>query len=378
MAVNYLTSVPKLVGRENYEDWSFAVENVFVLEGLTKCLDGTEEDSTLVAKAKAKLVLTLDPSLFMHVKEAKTAKEVWTRIKQLYDDSGFTRKIGLLRNLISLRLECCESMESYVNQVVETSQKLRRTGFKIDEEWVGSLLLAGLPEKFAPMIMAVEHSGITITTDTIKTKLLDMQIDGASGGSSGEAFAAGVHTSKQYGKKSKGGSSSSKNNNHKSNGSSGDQLSNAKHEKKNIACYKCKQTGHFMSNCPNKKQVYALSAVFVNGQFENSDWYVDSGASTHLTARSEWLVNEREPDLAEIICANKARLPVKCTGDVKLETVVNNGTLSIILKDVQYIPGLTTNLLSVGQLIKNKNRVEFNSKGCEIYNVDNFLVGKQT
>ncbi|KAK9727545.1 hypothetical protein QE152_g19158 [Popillia japonica] len=48
MAVNYLASCPKLLGRENYDEWCFAVENVFVLEGLTKCIDGTEEDSVLI------------------------------------------------------------------------------------------------------------------------------------------------------------------------------------------------------------------------------------------------------------------------------------------------------------------------------------------
>lgn len=65
---------------------------------------------------------------------------------------------------------------------------MRRTGFKIDEEWVGSLLLAGLPERFAPMIMAVEHSGIKVTTESIKTKLLDMQKDGV--GEQNGAFVA--------------------------------------------------------------------------------------------------------------------------------------------------------------------------------------------
>lgn len=138
--------------------WAFAVENLLVLEGLTGCIDGSEQDTTLVAKAKAKLVLTIDPSLFPHVKDAETTEGVWQKLKTLYDDNGFTRKIGLLRTLISARLENHSSMGAYINQVVETSQKLRRTGFNIDEEWVGSLLLAGLPERFAPMIMAVEHS----------------------------------------------------------------------------------------------------------------------------------------------------------------------------------------------------------------------------
>jgi len=84
-------------------------------------------------------------------------------------------RFNLLRTLISMRLDDCDSMESYVNHVVKTAQKLRGTGFNIDEEWIGSLLLAGLPEKFSPMIMAIEYSGIAITTDCIKTKFMDIQ-----------------------------------------------------------------------------------------------------------------------------------------------------------------------------------------------------------
>lgn len=358
MAVNYLTSVPKLLGRDNYDEWSFAVENVFVLEGLDKCIEGTEEDSVLITKAKAKLVLTVDPSLFPHVKDAKTANEVWTKLKNLYDDSGFTRKIGLLRTLISARLENHDSMESYVNQVVETSQKLRRTGFKIDEEWIGSLLLAGLPERFAPMIMAVEHSGISITTDSIKTKLLDMQADGSS--SSASAFAANYNQrNKQFKKTWKGGSTSKSLNKDKS----------------NIICFKCKQAGHYMSKCPNNKLDTGLSAVFTTGKFKNTDWYIDSGASVHLTAKKEWLTNERKPDLLEIMVANKTKIPVECAGDVQIKTVINEETFNVLLNNVQYVPDLTTNLLSVGQLISNGNKVIFDKKGCKIYNTNNVLVG---
>lgn len=121
MALNYISSVPKLVGRENYE-WYFVVENVFVLEGLSNCLSGSENDTVLIEKAKAKLILTIDPSLYVHVKDADTCKAARDKIKILYEDTGVTRKIGLLRTLISLRLDNCDSMESYVNQITETEE----------------------------------------------------------------------------------------------------------------------------------------------------------------------------------------------------------------------------------------------------------------
>ncbi len=377
MAVNYMSAVPKLLGRENYEDWAFSVENVFILEGLSKCISGTETDADKVLKAKAKLVLTLDPSLFVHVKEAQTASEIWTTLKKLYDDTGFTRRIGLLRALISLRLENCDSMESYVNQVVETAQRLRRTGFKIDDEWIGSLLLAGLPEKFAPMIMAIEHSGIEVKTDIIKTKLLDMQVDGSNGQNAGSALVGKADFRfKKYPHYSKDGGSSPGSSNKKKN---------------DIVCYKCKQPGHFKNKCPqlvneNKKEKgrqprvterssSAFSTVFLNGKFNNTDWYIDSGASMHFTSRKDWLKNvQTEPELKEITVANDAKVPVVCEGSIEITTMVGNQNHNVVINNAFYVPQLTTNLLSVSQLIRNGNKVIFEASCCKIYNKKGDLV----
>lgn len=121
------------------------------------------------------MVLSIDCSLFVHIKEAKTTKDLWLKLQRLFDDKGFTRKISLLRNLISIRLENCDSMEAYVTSLIETAQKLKWTGFEINVGWIGTLLLAGLPEKYSPMIMAIEHSGMKLSVDAIKTRLLDME-----------------------------------------------------------------------------------------------------------------------------------------------------------------------------------------------------------
>lgn len=171
---NYLVNVPKLKGRDNYDDWAFAARNFLVLEGMDIDAIPANLSAAEDRKATAKLIMTIDPKLYVHIKNEIKVKDLWQKLKNLFDDSGFTRKIILLRTLISIRLDNCESMTSYVSQIMETAQRLKGTGFEINEEWIGSLLLAGLPEKFAPMIMAIEHSGIAINSDIIKTKLLDM------------------------------------------------------------------------------------------------------------------------------------------------------------------------------------------------------------
>lgn len=368
-SVNYVTSVPKLKGRENYDEWAFAAENFLILDGLQKCIEGKEEDGEKIARAKAKLILTIDTSLYVHIKETKTAEELWKKLKGLFDDSGFTRKINLLRALISTKLENCDSMGDYVNQIVETSQRLRGTGFKIDEEWVGSLLLAGLPEKFAPMIMAIEHSGILITTDSIKTKLLDMEVEIGAVGNTGNAFVSRA---------------TNRNDRCRNVGNAGTSVRNTTSAvRKDIQCYGCKQTGHFKNRCPNKAKTanvrnenkHAFSAVFLSGQFCKEDWYIDSGASVHLTVNREWLTEESEPDnIKEIAVANNMKVPVECAGNVDITTVVGRSEYSVTIKDALCVPQLTTNLLSVSQLIKKGNRVVFETKGCRIYNRQEELI----
>lgn len=167
-------------------------------------------------------------------------------------------------------------MTSYVTQIIETSQKLSGSGFNINDEWVGSLLLAGLSEKYSPMIMAIEHSGIAITADSIKTKLMDLEEDS---GDASRAFAS-------FHKHHKIGSLGGRDNGHTSNSN----LSKSK--PKVIKCYKCKQTGHYRNQCTSfdknpvnnktyeRKQTNAFSAVFLNGSF-----------SKNLTANEHWIRN---------------------------------------------------------------------------------------
>lgn len=68
-------------------------------------------------------------------------------------------------------------------------------------------------------------------------------------------------------------------------------------------------------------------------------------------------------------------MSVKCAGQTKLETLINNKVFDVTVKNVLYAPDLTTNLLSVSQLIKNDNRVSFEADGCKIFNRNGLLIG---
>lgn len=355
---NGIPSIQKLLGRENYTTWVFAVQSYLEHEDLWDCVNGAETDAKKLLKAKAKIVLLVDPINFVHIQNAESAKDMWDKLKTVFQDSGLTRKVGLLRTLITTRLENCDSVEEYVNKIISTAHKLAGIGFAVSDEWIGTFLLAGLSDDYKPMIMGIESSGVKITGDSIKMKLLqDVQVVKQNGE---QAFYSGKqrHNKQRAAVKSKQGQ----------------------------RCYECNQHGHIARECSMKRNNSKVAtvavdnkskpssshtgfcAVYSTGQRHCDDWFIDSGASMHMTMRDDWLVNRDVPQIKDIVVANNTRIPVVATGCVNININCNGSVDVVPIRNVQYVPELAVNLLSVSQIVKKGYSVRFEEDGCRIYN----------
>nr|GMD32586.1 Retrovirus-related Pol polyprotein from transposon TNT 1-94 [Ipomoea batatas] len=183
--------------------------------------------------------------------------------------------------------------------------------------------------------------------------------------------------------------------------------SNGCRDMTNVQCYSCKNFGHFANNCtkkfcnyckkaghiikecsirPPKKHetaynvsvgpsnvsnagqstitpemvqqmiVSALSAFGLSGNntSDSKPWYFDSGASHHMTNTALPLKNVQKysGDL-QIHTADGNSLPITAVGDI-----------SASLNNVFVSPKLSTNLISVGQLVDSNCTVQFSKSGC--------------
>jgi hypothetical protein len=83
--------------------------------------------------------------------------------------------------------------------------------------------------------------------------------------------------------------------------------------------------------------------------YAKSTWWVDSGATTHVTNSLHGLSGTRTLQRGErtIKVANRVRANVEAIGDLSLE--LNNGFV-LSLKEVLYVPSLRRNLISVSKL----------------------------
>lgn len=80
------------------------------------------------------------------------------------------------------------------------------------------------------------------------------------------------------------------------------------------------QTSRTLYDYVSKRKIKCgFRATFTTGLFRNIDWYIDSEASVQFTAREYWLLNQRCPDLPEIIVANKMKLVGKPAVDIEMK-----------------------------------------------------------
>ena len=198
-------SIEKLHGASNFHTWKFAMLNVLESLNLEEAIQVTEAGAVKetkadkLRKAKNMIVLNIDSALYTHVSKYSSAHEIWVALERLYDDKGLGRKIGLLRNLISIRLESSGDMQTYIDGIVDVSNKLQGIGFDLTDDWLTSIVLAGLTEDYRPLIMGLEASGKDLSSDEVISKLIDNATE-TSGKET--AFAATPHGKKNKPKKS--------------------------------------------------------------------------------------------------------------------------------------------------------------------------------
>lgn len=141
-----------------------------------------------------------------------------------------------------------------------------------------------------------------------------------------------------------------------------------------MKCYNCNRFGHLSKNCRSKK---SFSSAFKSknpkkGAFiafhsiksnNNSEWFIDSRASTHMTNDIKLLKDIREDQQSTITTANDKELLSNTIDKTDLNLTVNNEVTQIEARDVLYVPVITANLLSISQMVKNHHIVLFDSNG---------------
>lgn len=341
-----------LSSREGYSTWKFKMRFYLLHEQLWEAVVGypvgdKTQEATKKRKdelALAKICMTLDGGAITHVRSAYSAKAAWQSLQDAYEDKGMGRRLALERQLYRYCLDDYSNIEEYINAVMNTAQDLADIGKKIDDTSLAAIILGGLTPKYDPLIMALENCNIEVTTAMVKTKLLNEMAKAKS------TDESALRTKKV-------------------------EPRPKKEKKREVICFECNVPGHIRKDCPKRKNKTKkkedstlVTALSTNGN--NDSWFIDSGATSHMTSRSDWLSELKSLDsVGRVTVANGEGIDSVGIGNVSINTtqgVINN------ISDVVLVPELKTNLISVKKAVEKGYCVVFDKTGCNLYNSDQF------
>lgn len=340
------------------------------------------------AKALFLIQSAVDDDIFPRISSAKTAKEAWEIIRHEYfgDKKVISVKLQALRSEFDgLQKTKKESMQQYLSKVSGIVNQMKSYGELLSNERVVSKVLRSLDPEFNGVVIAIEESKdlSTYTFDELMCSLLAhesrfkkdkekgeekaLQVRGepfvkgkgeASNNRGGRGGFRGAFRGRGRGRRHNGGFN--------------------QHSRSNIQCNYCKKNGHTETNCWSKQRGES-KANFSEAPQEESNlflahsklepmehgiWFVDSGCSNHMSGERKWFKSIDNTKQSVVRLGNDKQVKVEGRGIVAIPTC-NGGTK--LIHDVQYVPSLTHNLLSVGQLIKGGYSVIFENGHCDIH-----------
>lgn len=184
-------------------------------------------------------------------------------------------------------------------------------------------------------------------------------------------------------------------------------------DKSKVRCFKCSAYGHYAAECKKprrdkdqkeevnmvqmqddepalllaeskehgdkammvseEKVVPKLSKIDESKQVESNMWYLDNGASNHMTGQKCKFVELDEGITGQVKFGDGSIVHIKGKGSIMLRC--KNGE-ERILREVYYIPSLCNNIISLGQLSEEGNKVILSGEHLWVYDKERVLLMK--
>ena len=378
-------NIPQLRTEKDWPVWKFQVTHALKAseqwEFATGAADaGADGYAAKQEKAFYSILQCIGQRNVPAVMNCKTPKELWDVLGELFERKTVSNKVYSLMQLYGLRMKRGSKLQDHLQQLDELSDQLAAIGEEVTELHKVAVLLRSVQESYPTLVTALLTKGADeLTLMMVKQALLDEE----------QRRSKSSDTQK---------------------GADSALKARTKTRKPGV-CYRCGKAGHFQRDCrkppPSTKpphppqhsnskhqaeigkeqeqeasedtnseggQMFVANEVLL-ADIGGDEWIIDSGASRHMTYQRNVLRRYKEFTNPELVGLGDGRT-VKAlgTGDVKFISTLPQNKIIGWMKNVLYVPDLTSNLFSVRATANQGNVVSFGHK-CWIKNSRKRLVG---
>ncbi|KAK9074991.1 hypothetical protein SSX86_003310 [Deinandra increscens subsp. villosa] len=400
---------------------------------------GAAVDEKKSKMARAFIFQAIPEEILLQVAKKKTAKEVWDSLKTRYIGAERVQKARqhtLKSEFESLRMKEGETIDEYAGKLSGMISKYNSVGAVLEDEELVRKLFDTVTEKFIHLVASMEQYSEVETMpfeEAIgRLKAYEDRLKLRKGASSGETSllftkvetqSQGKSNQKSSSSRGKGittdrGGRSGSRGRGSSRGRGGRGSSNTSREaggwnqkprdKKHVRCYNCQNFGHYASECKGEKKeehevhltkdqddepslflsVYGeeeqcvallheerLNPKMLEERVDASRdmWYLDNGASNHMTGRKDAFVELNQSVTGYVRFGDGSRVSIEGKGTLLF---IGKTGDQLMIENVYYIPALTSNILSLGQLAEVGYNALIRGDHLKLYNDQEELVMK--
>ncbi|KAI0528816.1 hypothetical protein KFK09_001359 [Dendrobium nobile] len=375
---NLKNTVQNPLSPENYPLWSSQVLKICRANGLESLLDPSSPVPTkLLHRANgsttpnpeyaqwilndqnlaASLCSTISSSILPYVLNLESTSAIWTTLQTRFQSTNRSRVIQLKNALHNVALKNL-TMVQYLNEVKTLVDQIAAAGGHIEEEDIILYILRGLPPQYQSFKTSIRTMTQPLNLDQLYSFLITEEIhmtaDFANPAVT-ESSNTALFSNRGRGRRNRGRSY-------------GSTHSVKESSTPAPTCQICLKRGHTANDCWHRMNAQFVpktqpsnKALVAEPSSDYTDWYLDSGASSHLTKSLNNLsISSPYHGTDGITIGDGSSVSIANSGKGLLPTPSRKLTLSKIL----HSPSIHYNLLSISQLTKDNNiAIIFNPSG---------------
>lgn len=148
------TSIAVKLNGKNYPAWKFTIKKALICRQLTSVVYDTEHQLSLIererkdAEASELLTNSLDPRIINKIILCETAREIWERLKSMYEQEGDSNLETSIIDWSNMRQGNNESISDYIGRYDEVVDRITSLGECLSERLKRAILVGGLNSRY--------------------------------------------------------------------------------------------------------------------------------------------------------------------------------------------------------------------------------------